>query len=142
MTPFYSLLEPHSAKRFKDEALEIELNTSKIIWIATSNYISQIPEPIQSRMRVFNIEQPAVEHIPNIIRSIYQLVRNNKLYAQMLSDEVSSELITYLLYKTPREVKQCFEGGVMNAIKNYRNHIVVSDLPIQKTKEVRRVGFL
>ena len=142
ITPFYSLLEPHSAKRFKDEALEIELDTSKIIWIATSNYMSQIPEPIQSRMQVFKIEKPSVEHMPNIIKSIYQLVRNQKFYAQILNEDVSPELINYLLDKTPREIKQYFEVGVMNAIKNYRNQILVSDLPVYKNKEVRRVGFL
>jgi ATP-dependent Lon protease len=54
----YSLLEPHSAKRFKDEALDIELDTSRVIWIATANYSHTIPEPILSRMRVINIQLP------------------------------------------------------------------------------------
>lgn len=49
---FYGLLEPHSAKRFRDEALEVELDASKVIWIATGNYIYDIPVPIQSRMRI------------------------------------------------------------------------------------------
>ena len=142
ITPFYSLLEPHSAKRFRDECLEIELDTSKIIWIATSNYMSQIPEPIQSRMQVFKIEKPSVKHMPNIIKSIYELVRNQKFYAQILNEDVSTELIDYLLDKTPREIKQHFEVGVMNAIKNDHDQILVSDLPVNKNKEVRRVGFL
>lgn len=30
---FYGLLEPHSSRRFRDEALDIELDASKIVWI-------------------------------------------------------------------------------------------------------------
>ena len=142
MTPFYSLLEPHSAKRFKDEALEIELDTSKIIWIATSNYMHQIPEPIQSRMRTFKIDKPTVKHMPKIINSIYQNMRTHKVYGQMLTNNVNLELIDYLSNKTPREIKQSLEAGVMSAIKQNRDYLVVSDLPVYKDKEVHRVGFL
>lgn len=142
MTPFYSLLEPHSAKRFKDEALEIELDTTKIIWIATSNYMHQIPEPIQSRMRTFEIDKPTVEQMPKIINSIYQYMRSHKIYGKMLVNNVNIDLIDYLLNKTPREIKQSLEAGAMNAIKQNRDHIIVNDLPMNKQKEMHRVGFL
>ena len=41
---------------------------------------------------------------------------------------MSADLIDYLSNKTPREIKQCLEVGVMNAIKQNRNHIGVSGL--------------
>jgi ATP-dependent Lon protease len=67
---FYGLLESHSAKRFRDEALDVELDASKIIWIATGNYIQNIPDPIMSRMRVFQIKQPCTSRMPCVVSSI------------------------------------------------------------------------
>ena len=142
MTPFYSLLEQHSARRFKDEALELELDTSKIIWIATSNYIEQVPGPILSRMQIFNIEQTSRENTPNMINSIYQLLKNQKIYTQTLTNQISADVIDCLLFRTPREIKQCLEQGAMNAIRENRAQILVSDLPKAKSKEVRRAGFI
>ena len=56
---FYSLLERHTARRFVDESLDIELDCSHIIWVASANYIEKIPEPIRTRMEVFVIEPPS-----------------------------------------------------------------------------------
>lgn len=142
ITPFYSLLEPHTAKRFKDEALEIELDTTKVIWLATSNYINQIPIPVQSRMRIFNIERPLPEDMPNVIKSIYQLIRNERIYSKFLNDELPDELIYCLLKKTPRQIRQSFIEGAMNAIRMNRDYIDISDLPNIEVKETHRVGFI
>lgn len=142
MSAFYSLLESHSAKRFKDEALEIELDTSKVIWIATSNYLNQIPQPIQSRMHIFNIEKVDIDAMPRLIRSIYQNIRNGKFYSELISETISDELIYHFLQQTPRQIKQCIEAGVMKAISNNRSNLELSDLPIIKSKEGKRYGFL
>jgi len=51
MTPFYSLLEPHSAKRFRDEAIPVDVDASNIVWIATANEEIRIHAPILSRFK-------------------------------------------------------------------------------------------
>jgi ATP-dependent Lon protease len=141
MNVFYSLLEPHSAKRFRDEALEIELDASKLIWIATGNYIRNIPAPIQSRMRVFHIEQPAPEKMLTVIGSIYDHIIRNKVYGQLLDSVLDEEVLNKLANQSPRAVRLAIEEAAFKAIRNQRSVITTSDLPITK-KEKYRVGFI
>lgn len=55
------LLEPDSARHFRDECLELEFDASRIIFIATANEIHTIPGPLCSRMRMIQILPPTVE---------------------------------------------------------------------------------
>ena len=56
------LLEPDSARRFRDECLELEFDASQIIFIATANEIHGLPAPLCSRIRMVEIPPPTVEH--------------------------------------------------------------------------------
>lgn len=96
---FYGLLEPHSARRYRDEALEIELDASKIVWIATGNYIRNIPAPIQSRMRVFHIEQPKPDKMLAVVKSIYAHVISNKSYGPLLDSQLDDAVINLLIHE-------------------------------------------
>lgn len=138
---FYGLLEPHSAKRFRDEALEVELDASKVIWIATGNYIYDIPAPIQSRMRIFNIKQPDPDTMLPVIESIYTHVINNKAYGRLLDRQLDNKVIHQLVNQSPRAVRLAIEEGAFKAIRNQRSAIISSDLPMIK-KETNRVGFI
>lgn len=138
---FYGLLEPHSARRFRDEALEIELDASKIIWIATGNYIRNIPAPIQSRMRVFNIKQPDPDKMFTVIESIYDHVIRNKAYGQLLDTQLDDAVINQLANQSPRAVRIAIEEAAFKAIRNQRSLITTADLPMIK-KEKYRVGFI
>jgi len=138
---FYSLLEPHSAKRFRDEALEIELDASKIIWIATGNYIDNIPSPIKSRMRIFNISQPSTNSMRPVVESIYQHLIKNKVYGKLLDDYLEESVIDGLITLSPRLVRMAIEEATFNAIRNDRSNILLTDLPVI-TKEKNRVGFI
>ena len=55
------LLEPDSARHFRDECLELEFDASRIIFVATANEIHSIPGPLRSRMRMIEILPPTVE---------------------------------------------------------------------------------
>lgn len=141
MNVFYSLLEPHSARRFKDEALEIELDASRVIWIATGNYIDEIPEPIQSRMRTFHIKQPNTKDMANVIDSIYRFILSQKSYGKLLAPSLDESVITQLSAESPRSIRLAIEEASFKAIRHERRTIVVSDLPKIK-KEKQRVGFI
>ncbi len=141
MNVFYGLLESHSAKRFRDEALEIELDASKIIWIATGNYIENIPAPIQSRMRVFNIRQPKIECMPHVVESIYAHTINTKAYGKLLDKRLDDSVITTLVTQSPRTIRLAIEEGAFKAIRQERTQILVNDLPVFR-KENNRVGFI
>ena len=139
---FYSLLETHSAKRFRDEALEVELDASKIVWIATGNYIQLIPEPIQSRMRIFNIKQPSLDHMPSVIKSIYNHLVQNKVYGKLLDHFLNENVIDYLVFESPRTIKLAIEESAFKAIRHQRSTIYPSDLPVFKKEGKYHVGFI
>lgn len=139
---FYGLLESHSAKRFRDEALEVELDASKIIWIATGNSLYQIPAPIQSRLRVFTIQQPNASDMQYVISSIYEQIIANKTYGKLLDSSLNLEVITSLENYPPRTVKLAIEEGAFKAIRHQRSTIDVSDLPKLSSEERNRVGFI
>lgn len=137
---FYSLLEPHSAKHFKDEALEIELDVSRVIWIATANYANNIPEPILSRMRVIDISQPTPSQMVKVVESIYKDFRANKLYGGLMSPIIDDDTMQLLTMKSPREVRTAIDTGCLIAIRDNRNQLRPADIA-KTTKERRNVGF-
>lgn len=141
LNAFYSLLESHTAKRFKDEALEIEMDTSRIIWIATANNITHIPSPILSRLKVFHIRQPYPDEMKMVVKSIYQNFRNSKPYGILLSEELLDETIDLCTSMSPREARIAIEAASLSAIRKSLNQIEPNDLPMVN-KENRRVGFL
>jgi len=61
MCALYSLLERDTALHFKDEFIDVDMDASHILWVATANDESSIPEPILNRMSVYEIERPDVE---------------------------------------------------------------------------------
>lgn len=138
---FYSLLEPHSAKRFKDEALEFEIDASKIVWIATGNCINHIPLPIQSRLKIFEITQPRPEQMPLVINSIYGHIKRSSTYGKLLHESLDDSVLEALAGQSPRAIRQAIEEGAFKAIKNQRNTIHIDDLPNVR-RERHRVGFI
>ncbi len=141
MNVLYSLLESHSSAFFKDEALEFPLDASKIVWLATSNYLNNVPAPIQSRMRVFEIHQPDISVMPTVIKSIYEHIRVKKTYGKLLDPVIDETLIDCLSNRSPRAVKLALEEAAFKAIRHYRSAIYVTDLPVAG-KEKYRVGFI
>lgn len=142
MNSFYSLLERHTACRFKDEAVEIKLNASKIVWIATANDSHNVPEAILSRMRVFDIKRPDESGMRAVINSVYTSLRKNKPYGRLLSPNLDNLVIEVLLDQPPRAVRQSLEEGMLKAIMADREHIVVDDLIAGKRKGKSNVGFI
>lgn len=139
---FYSLLERHTACRFKDEALEISLDTSKIVWIATANNMNNVPEAILSRMHVFDIERPDASGMRSVITSVYESLRRAKPYGVLLQQELDDGVINALTHLMPRGVRQTLEDAMLKAIMADRKFIIVDDLITGKKKGKQNVGFI
>ena len=142
INPLYSLLESHSAKRFKDEALEIELDASRVIWMATANHLERIPEPILSRMRVIHIKKPDEFQMKNVVISIYNNVRNNKAFGHLLEPNLHEDSLGAMVKMSPREAKLALESGCLKAILNNRTILMPQDLPQMMKRESYHVGFI
>lgn len=141
MNSFYGLLERHTAERFKDEAVDIELNASRIVWIATANDAANVPEAILSRVRTYEIKRPDAAGMRAVINSVYMSLRKNKPYGRLLQEGLNENVIEALIGQLPRAVRQSLEDGMLKAIVGDRDHIIPDDLITGKRKEKQRVGF-
>lgn len=142
MNSFYGLLERHTAERFKDEAVDIELNASKIVWIATANEASNVPEAILSRVRTYEIKRPDAAGMRAVIASVYGNLRKNKPYGRLLQDSLNEDVIEALIDQLPRAVRQSLEDGMLKAIMADRDFVIQDDLITGKRKGKPNVGFI
>lgn len=54
----YTLLEPSTAVTFRDEYAGVPVDASQVVWLATANDTTALPQPLLSRFKVFNIPMP------------------------------------------------------------------------------------
>ncbi len=66
------LLEEDTCNSLTNELLEMPMNTNDILWIATANDLSKIPEPILSRFKIINIKKLTRSQSEKITNAIYQ----------------------------------------------------------------------
>lgn len=135
----YTLLEPATARRFRDEFIDIELDASRILWIATANDASAIPEPILSRMNVYAIERPDAEGARAIAANIYRdlLQRNHWKF----EPEPRADVISRLGELPPRQMRKVLVDAMGTAKLDGRDHLEVQDLATETQKIRQRIGF-
>src|SRR5690606_18664564 len=92
----YGLLEPDTAAEFVDEFAEIPLDCSEIVWIATANEESRIPDPILNRMNVYRIPPPDREGAARIARNLYREIRESHEWGASFPPQPDDEVVERL----------------------------------------------
>lgn len=64
------LLEKHTARRYRDPALEIDVDLSGISVIATANSLDDIPVPLRDRFKIYKMPKPQWQHVGALSRGI------------------------------------------------------------------------
>lgn len=134
MGGFYPLLEPHTAKRYRDECLELELDASLVNWICTANYPKNIPAPLLSRMKRFLIEQPQPQHMPDVLRSIYQHILSSSAIGKLLNPELPDATMVRLERCSPRLARMALEDACAKAVLRDGDTVLPEDLNIPESK--------
>jgi len=142
MGPLYPLLERHSAKRFRDEALELELDASHIIWVATANEVNNIPDPILSRMRYFEIRKPTPTEMKAIVRNIYHMIRTTEDIGRLLAEDIPEETVKALAHMLPREARKHLQEACLRAFGKERSTVLPEDIVAENIPPESRIGFL
>lgn len=52
------MLEPTSARHFKDEFYDLEFDACRMVFVLTANTLRTVPEPLLSRVAVFHVPRP------------------------------------------------------------------------------------
>jgi ATP-dependent Lon protease len=105
------LLEPVTAREYRDEALQIRFDASKLVVILTANDLSAVPAPLLSRVQVVEVPRPGVEQ--------------RLLIVQNEADQ--------LVAKTRRDIT--FAPGAFEVLAERQ------DLDLRKTTRLLRDGF-
>lgn len=70
MGPLYTLLEPRTARAFRDEYAGFPVDAGQVVWLATANGTDALPAPMLSRFKVFEIAMPTDAELIAIARSM------------------------------------------------------------------------
>jgi len=115
------LLEPDTAKFFKDEFLNIPMDLSYSSVIATANSIDRLAAPLLSRFIILNIPELDFEGRKAMVQTTYSelLAQSgyNVIFSPALDDNVVSQLAEAT--KSGRELKRTLEDAMLNALRKF-----------------------
>jgi ATP-dependent Lon protease len=143
---FYSLLEPSTARRFCDEACDLPIDASAMIFIATANNVDTVPAPLLSRMDVFHIRPPRADEMPAVVESAWvDLRREEAWWAQRFIKDLDPSVIAALgELPSAREIVKRLRRAAGCAARNNRIQIKVEDVVASDCGSEtgsRRIGF-
>ena len=100
------LLEPLTSREFRDEALDWPVDASRVLWIATANDLSRVPDPLLSRFHVVEVSEPTREEmeeiiIPSLYRDILEEYNLTKIFPEKIPGSVAR-----VLGQNPRTVRR------------------------------------
>jgi ATP-dependent Lon protease len=136
----YALLEHETARTFTDEFAEVPLDCSDIVWIATANEASRIPEPILNRMNVYEIEPPDADGARRIAQSLYHEIRDAHAWGRRFPEQLAAPVLDRLAGLAPRQMRRALVGAFGSARLDGRDALVPEDL-LGRSARRQRIGF-
>ena len=136
----YELLEIETATRFVDEFVELPIDASGAVWLATANDVGRIPEPLLSRLAVYEIEAPDAEGSARIARTIYAEIRNSHDWGKQFPEALSTSTLEKLASVPPREMRRAIHAAFGNAKVAGRSEVSPDDIPDPRSRK-QRIGF-
>ena len=130
------LLEEESAKRFRDEALEIRMDTGGVIFMATANDLGAIPPALMSRLRVVPVRPPTKQECLGIARG---LSGQYEKYGLTFSDETLAVLVEQAT--DLRDLQRMMRDAAGRALYEGRREVQVSPGDAKAVVAVR-MGFV
>ena len=139
--PLYNLLEVDTASQFVDEYVDVRMDASHIIWIASANDDRLIPAPILNRMNVWEIAAPNVGQARTIASQMCQNILGQYGWGQHFHDPLSEDVLDQLAHLPPREMRRALMTAFGNARLARRDRLLEVDLP-DRSAPRQRMGFV
>jgi ATP-dependent Lon protease len=137
----YELLEVQTATRFVDEFVELPIDASGAVWLATANDASRIPEPLVNRLTVYEIEPPDDTGSLRIARTIYSEVRNAHDWGRQFPESLSDSALDRLAGLPPREMRRAIQSAFGNAKLAGRSDVSADDVQPARSSRRPKIGF-
>jgi ATP-dependent Lon protease len=136
----YELLEVKTATRFVDEFVELPIDASGAVWLATANDPGRIPEPLLDRLTVYEIEAPDAIGSRAIATAIYREIRNSHDWGRQFPEAPSGSALDKLASMPPREMRRALQGAFGAAKLAGRSELGPDDIQDLRSKK-QRIGF-
>ena len=137
----YSLLEHDTAAEFIDEFVEVPIDASDVVWIATANDARAIPEPILNRMNVYEIAAPDFEAARRIALAIYREIREEHDWGRRFPPVPPDDVLDALASMSPREMRRLIGKAFGNASLAGRVALGPEDIDDKRLRTKARIGF-
>jgi len=140
MGALYGLLEHDTARSFKDEFIEVEMDASHILWVSTANEEKSLPEPILNRMNVYEVPRPDEAGAFRIACRLYREIVEAHDWG--FDPEPPVEAMEILADLPPRDMRKRLLAAFGSAKLAGRSELKSSDFDPPKTRlGARRIGF-
>jgi ATP-dependent Lon protease len=136
----YELLEVKTATRFIDEFVELPIDASGAVWLATANDPARIPEPLLDRLTVYEIEAPDAEGARTIALTIYREIRAAHDWGRRFPEAPAESALEKLSALPPREMRRAVQGAFGTAKLAGRAELAADDIQDGRSRK-QRIGF-
>ena len=110
------LLDANTAKKFKDQFFEMEIDASRVVFILTANSLDGVPPALLSRVEVFHVPRPERAQRLRIIRETNaELCAKTK--RQITMDEGTCEVLASRTDLDIRKLVRLVRGAFANALQ-------------------------
>ena len=137
----YELLEVETATRFIDEFVELPIDASGAVWLATANDAARIPEPLLNRLSVYEIDPPDEAGSLRIARTIYSEVRNAHDWGRQFPEMPSDATLAKLASLPPREMRRAVQSAFGTAKLAGRSEMRPDDVQAGRGSRRQKIGF-
>jgi ATP-dependent Lon protease len=136
----YELLEVETATRFVDEFVELPIDASGALWLATANDPARIPDPLLSRLSVYEIEAPDAEGATRIAGIIYREIRASHDWGKPFPEQLAGAALDKLASLPPREMRRAIHAAFGTAKLAGREEVRPDDIQDPRARK-QRIGF-
>lgn len=140
MGALYGLLEHDTAKSFRDEFIEVDIDASHMLWVSTANDERTLPEPILNRMNVYCVPRPTTEQALAIATRLYRQILGEHEWG--FEPEPPADVMEKLAGVPPRDMKKRLLAAFGNAKLAGRDRLRVDDLDNARIPRGKaKIGF-
>ena len=139
MGALYGLLERDTARHFKDEFVEVDMDASHILWVSTANDERSLPDPILNRMNVYEIPRPDIDAARRIASRLYAEILGEHDWG--FSPDIGEDALDRLTSLPPRDMRKALMAAFGAAKLDGRDHLLVRDFDATRPGRARKIGF-
>ncbi|MBX9872507.1 MAG: AAA family ATPase [Burkholderiaceae bacterium] len=138
LAALHTLLEPVTSQTVRDISVDFDFNASRVVWIATANDLTRVPQSLRSRFHEFWIEQPTGAQALLMAEVVALEVHQEMNLPDF--EPPSRQIAHYIAYLSAREQVQALKRAYAAARVNGRHHLSLADLPEQVRREASELA--